>query len=360
MSVFRKKRSPYWHYDFQWRGRRFHGSTKCTTRREADKVEAAEREKAKQFVAQTEAARTSLRLDDVAGRYWSEHAQHLAGAPNAEGNLALLIEYFGKDKLITDITGDDVARLVAWRRGHRKNRVRNTNLISPFTVNHTTEQLRKLFTRCKLWGVRFAHEPVWRKHFLAVPPERVRELSDAEAERLEQHIGDDYAPIFAFARASGLRLAECLLKWSEVDWEAKKIRKPGKGGKMVTTHITTTVRDILWPLQGHHPVYVFTYVPQQKDDIERRPITRVGLQSMWKRLRRRANVTDLRWHDLRHDFGTKFLRATGNLKLTQKAMNHSDIKTTLRYAHVLDSEVAEALERVQKSRTKSRKLKIVV
>ena len=51
---------------------------------------------------------------------------------------------------------------------------------------------------------------------------------------------------------------------------------------------------------------------------------------------------------------------TQNLKLTQKAMNHRDIKTTLRYAHVLDSEVAEALERVQKSRNKSRKLKIVV
>jgi hypothetical protein len=110
---FRKPHSPYWHYDFQWRGCRFHGSTKKTNKREAEKVEAAERERAKQHVAQLQAARTSLRLDDVAGRYWSEHAQHLAGAPNAEGNLALLIEYFGKDKLITDITGDDVARLVA-------------------------------------------------------------------------------------------------------------------------------------------------------------------------------------------------------------------------------------------------------
>jgi integrase len=249
-----------------------------------------------------------------------------------------------------------VAKLVAWRRG---NRARTGGLVSPFTVNATVEQLRKLFTRAKLWGVRFAHEPVWRKHFLAVPPERVRELSDDEADRLEQHIRDDYVPIFAFARASGLRLSECLLQWSEVDWAAKQIRKPGKGGRMVMSHITPSVREILWPLQGHHPVYVFTYVPQGVD-ADRRPITRTGLQSMWKRLRRHAGVTGFRWHDLRHDFGTKFLRVTGNLKLTQKAMNHSDIKTTLRYAHVLDSEVAEALERVQNSRKKSRKLKIVV
>lgn len=360
MSVYRTARSPYWHFDFQWRGHRFHGSTKATNKREAEKVETAEREKAKQIVAQLQAAKTSLRLDDIAGRYWTEHAQHLAEAPTTWGRLRLLIQFFGKDKLLTDITGDDVAKLVAWRRGHR---AKTNGLVSPFTVNHTTEQLRKLFTRAKLWGVRFQHEPVWRKHFLAVPPERVRELSDDEADRLDQHIRADYAPIFAFARASGLRLTECLLKWSEVDWGAKQIRKPGKGGKMVTAHITSTVRDILWPLQGHHPVYVFTSLPQHsgKSQIEmlRRPITRVGLQSMWKRLRRRAGVTGFRWHDLRHDFGTKLLRETGNLRLVQKAMNHSDIKTTLRYAHVLDSEVAEALERIQKSRTKSRKLKIV-
>ena len=66
MSIYKSARSPYWHFDFQWRGHRFHGSTKATTRREAEKVEAAEREKAKRQVVQIEAARTSLRLKDVA------------------------------------------------------------------------------------------------------------------------------------------------------------------------------------------------------------------------------------------------------------------------------------------------------
>jgi hypothetical protein len=48
------------------------------------------------------------------------------------------------------------------------------------------------------------------------------------------------------------------------------------------------------------------------------------------------------------------LRETGNLKLVQKALNHSDIKSTLRYVHVLDKDIADAVERVAKSRTKSR------
>jgi len=71
-------------------------------------------------------------------------------------------------------------------------------------------------------------------------------------------------------------------------------------------------------------------------------------------------VTGFRFHDFRHDFGTKLLRATGNLKLVQKALNHANLKTTSRYAHVLDCEVAAAMERLAESRKKSRtKLRIV-
>jgi integrase len=75
-----------------------------------------------------------------------------------------------------------------------------------------------------------------------------------------------------------------------------------------------------------------------------------GTKAAWQRLRARAGVTDFRFHDFRHDFGSKLLRDSGNLKLVEKAMNHADIKSTLRYAHVLDQDVASAVERVAKSR----------
>jgi hypothetical protein len=162
VSVFRDARSPYWRFDFQLAGHRFFGTTKCTTRREAEKVEASERETAKRRIEQARRSATSLRLDDVAGRYWQEVGQHHAGAGNTERQLGYLISCpaLGKDLLLSDISGDHVARLVAWRRGHS---TRGGALISPFTVNDTTEQLKKLFTRAKAWGVRFDHEPEWRK-----------------------------------------------------------------------------------------------------------------------------------------------------------------------------------------------------
>jgi integrase len=362
MSVYKDPRSPYWQFDFQIGGYRFHGSTKATTKRKAEAVARAERERAKQQVVQIKAARTSLRLQDVATRYWTEVGQHHRDSQRTWHQLGKLAEFFGQDKLLTDVIDDDVARLVAWRRGDR--RPHDDAPISPFTVNDLTEQLKKLFTKAKAWGVRFDREPKWREHWLKEPPERVRELVGDESERFEAETRDDYLPFFRFAQATGLRLQECLLKWPEVDWDAGQIRKIGKGGRLVTSPITSTVREILWPLRGHHHEHVFTFVAQRdysgRIKGERYPVTLNGVKSHWRYLRKRAGVTGFRFHDFRHDFGTKLLRATGNIRLVQRALNHANLKTTARYAHVLDGEVADALERLAESRKKSRtKLKIV-
>ena len=118
MSVYKSAKSPYWQYDFAIGGHRFFGSTKATSKRAAQKVETAERERAKAHVAAISAAKTSLRLDDVAGRYFQEVGQHHVRADNTWRLLSLLLDFFAKDMLITDITDDDVIKLVAWRRGH--------------------------------------------------------------------------------------------------------------------------------------------------------------------------------------------------------------------------------------------------
>ena len=71
-------------------------------------------------------------------------------------------------------------------------------------------------------------------------------------------------------------------------------------------------------------------------------------------------MTDFRFHDFRHDFGSKLLRECGNPKIVQRAMNYANIKTTMKYTHLLDDEVADAMERLAKSRKKSRtRLKVV-
>jgi integrase len=362
MSVYKPKGSPFYQYDFQFRGNRFHGTTRKTSRREAEAVERHEREQIKQqATAKISTSTCRLQLDQVASRFWQEVGQHHSGSDDTWRDISRIVEYFGATRLLTEITNNDVARFVAWRRGHRVVR-KDKSKVVPFicnaTVNRsTTEVLKKLFTRAKKgWGISFKQEPNWKEHILPEPQERIRELVGDEEQRLEDATRSDYLPFFAFTKASGLRLKECLLHWSEVDWNAQQIRKHGKGGKLVTVPITPTIRNILFPLQGHHPDYVFTYVAIRTRDHhikgQRYPITHSGLNYVWQRLRKNAGVVGFRFHDFRHSFATSLLRETGNLKLVQKALNHSDIKTTLRYAHVLDSEVADAMEKVQaKKRT---------
>ena len=61
------------------------------------------------------------------------------------------------------------------------------------------------------------------------------------------------------------------------------------------------------------------------------------------RTRKRAGVVDFRIHDLRHTGATRTLRASKNLRAVQEMLGHADIKTTMRYAHALVDDVAEAM-----------------
>jgi hypothetical protein len=49
--------------DFVWRGHRFHRSTKCTSRREAEQVEREALEQAKRRISAQQTTSTSLLLD---------------------------------------------------------------------------------------------------------------------------------------------------------------------------------------------------------------------------------------------------------------------------------------------------------
>jgi integrase len=271
------------------------------------------------------------------------------------------VNYFGKTKSLTDIDHNEAKMMVAWRRGHHVKGRKKAPLISNATVNRsTTKVLQRIFTFAKTEGAQFEGEPGWTSLLLPEPVERVRELHDDEAAAFDEAMRSDYEPFFEFVRASGLRQKECVtLRWSEVNFGTRQIVRIGKGGRRVVFPITDAIREILFPLQGQHPEYVFTYTAVYGNKRlgrvrgQRYPLTITGTKTAWQRMRAKAGVKDFRFHDYRHDFGTKLLRESGNLKLVQKAMNHRDIKSTLRYAHVLDEDVAAAVERVARSRKKS-------
>jgi hypothetical protein len=262
VSVYKRPSAETYSYDFWSRGQRFHGDTEVRTKREAQAVELRLKAKAKDDL--DEAKRTGngpLLLRYAAGRYWNEVGQHHRDRAGTLNALDLLTKHFGPNKRLDEITDADVAGLVAWRRGHTV-RGRGKKALAPATVNRSVvEPLRKLFIRARVvWRYQFPREPLWRTHLLKEPQERVRELHASEAEAFDGALRPDFEPWFKFASATGLRLAERLITWDCVNWEARTIVTVGKGGGMVATPLTDALVGILEPLRGHHPEAVFTYV----------------------------------------------------------------------------------------------------
>ena len=67
---------------------------------------------------------------------------------------------------------------------------------------------------------------------------------------------------------------------------------------------------------------------------------------------REAKVEDFRFHDLRHTFASHFMMSTGDLPALQKILGHATLAMTMRYAHLAEGHVRQAMNALRFS-TKS-------
>ncbi|MCA1381270.1 tyrosine-type recombinase/integrase [Bradyrhizobium sp. BRP23] len=377
MSVYRDKRSRYFQYEFQIKGYRFYGSTKCDDEREAGEVEKQKRAEAGQQVARWIAEqRGPLTLGRAAARWWDEHGQHLSDI-KIKAVLDRLIAIMGGETLLHAISDDDVSKMVAERR---KDKRRDSTVeidgrskiiyrpITPRTVNRTIDLLRQVMYRARdNWNAALGKVPLWKKHKLKVEKKHTPELSVAQEAALDQiEAGDfDYAELRRFGTIMSLRLSNWFLRWPQVDFELGIVRVIGKGGKAITKPLTKEAYAMLWRRRGHHPEFVWTTVckkkwrnPHNPDDIrevgKRYPITKDGFSSHKDRTWHKAGV-EARIHDLRHTGARRTLRKTRNLKLVQTMLDHSDIKTTADfYADVLIEDLRAGMEETHGAREVAR------
>lgn len=378
MSTYKPTGSAFYVYDFRRGGRRFLGATGATTKREADAVEAKAKLDAEARIRkEREQRRAPMTVDIAFGRYWSEIGQHAATRGAIEWNLAFALDQIGKDTRLDEITDDDISKMVAVRRTHltEAGKLDGKQLWKPVsnaTVNRTTQVIRRVFTRAStVWKALLPDPPTWNNHLLPEPEERVREATFDEEEALFAAVRPDYHDVMEFASVTGLRKKAALLTWTQVDWDnglirwQKKRRRAGQGLVWRTFPISPRVAQILRRCIGHDDVHVFTYVAERtragRVKGQRYPITVNGLSTEWRRSRAESGVVDFRWHDWRHTAGTRTLRGSKDLRAVQKMLGHDDIASTLRYAHVLDEDVRDAIEttaadveRRRESRGKSR------
>jgi integrase len=307
-----------------------------------------------------------MTLNIAAQKYWEQHGARLVRPDQVQKALKWLVETLGPATLIRDIGNPEVAALVAKRRGEAvvniaaakgraadaKRRSRRTRApvkrVSAATVNRTVvEPLRKLLNHCR----DVLEEPVrpikWGRHRQAEPKERIRVLKAGEEEAaLLAALPAKYRPLVKIKARIGPRIFEMVkMKWADIDWAGPRVDIEGKGGSRDTLPLPSDVRDILWALPRRGD-FVFTHEDGCK-------FTYGGVQSAWRRACRKAGIVGLRIHDLRHTAGTNLLASSGNLRLAQRMLRHRDIRSTLRYAHVLDEDLRAALEPATKNATQN-------
>ena len=104
------------------------------------------------------------------------------------------------------------------------------------------------------------------------------------------------------------------------------------------------------PLSGA-AVSVLSALPRPEDNrwviVGRKPGAHLtDLQYPWRRIRARADLDDVRIHDLRHSFASWALALGESLPMIGKLLGHTQVQTTARYAHLANESVKASGSRV--------------
>lgn len=295
-------------------------------------------------------------MSQALGTYWTDVCQHQNSAKTARSQAKMILTVLDGSRAMDSLTNADLMRFVSTRRAVATNA----------TVNRQLQMLGRALRHM----AKIHHASMPAIDLKAVetdePEERVRELTPAEQTRLFKHLRRDLHPLVTFALLTGARIAEiCSLRWSDIDHDNKRITFRLKGGKTLKFPLSRDIAALLSTLPKsdlpEHRRYVFTFEDQSRKDRPRRRIVSSGggLMEDFRKALTEAEIEDFRFHDLRHTFATRLLRQTGNLKLVSRLLGHSKVETTARYAHVLDDDLATALDSVSMlgvSRKKSRSM----
>ena len=173
--------------------------------------------------------------------------------------------------------------------------------------------------------------------------DRRRQAEDLLPDRLEEVVHrrtGTQMRVIRLLMLTGCRLNEIqTLRWEDVNLEAAEIRlRDGKtGARMV-------------PLSGA-AVSVLSALPRPEDNpwviVGRKPGAHLtDLQHPWRRIRARADLDDVRIHDLRHSFASRALALGESLPMIGKLLGHTQVQTTARYAHLANESVKASGSRV--------------
>jgi integrase len=152
-----------------------------------------------------------------------------------------------------------------------------------------------------------------------------------EQRRLFKELPDHLASMALFKVNTGCREQEvCSLRW---DWEIK-VPELGcsvflipelrvKNGEERLVVLNRVAESVIEGQRGGHPVYVFSYAGRRLRKMN---------NSGWRRARERAELPQVRVHDLKHTFGRRLRAAGVSFEDRQDLLGHKSNRITSHYS----------------------------
>lgn len=243
-----------------------------------------------------------------------------------------LLPRFGK-RYIDQITRQDITQMHSERKASGA---------AAGSANRLLIMMRYIFNLALRWelpGIK--SNPTKNVPLMLENNRRERYLTGDETRRLYESVckSDNHMLqlIVPMLILTGARKREVLdAKWEDFDFERRLWRIPTtKLGKPRHLPLSDGVMSLLSTMPRNlKSDYVFANPKTNK------PF--VSIFCAWNTARKKADLSDVRIHDLRHSFASLLINSGRSLYEVQKLLGHTQIKTTQRYAHLSPETLLDA------------------
>lgn len=325
--------------------------------------------------ADKRAARVALTVKELVDSYIADGpatkpAKRASTWANDASNLRCHIEPLLGRKPATAVTAEDASKAIsdiaAGRTAARPTASgRKRGRIAVRGGEGVARRTRLTAAAMYAWGLehgRLKGENPFARVKLAVAPVRERFLSRGEAVRLlaavsELESEEALNPVFAdpirLLLLTGARKTEILgLRWSEVDLAGRALRLPPErtkaGGRTGARRImlSPVAVEILQRRRANTEQGAEFVFPASSAAGHAIALRRPFLKAC-----RRARLSGVRIHDLRHSFASLAVADGASLFLIGKLLGHANARTTERYAHLSGDPLLEAVDSIGRALT---------
>lgn len=102
--------------------------------------------------------------------------------------------------------------------------------------------------------------------------------------------------------------------------------------------MTENIKELFKKLYNSNNKYVFTNPETGNRYYE--------IDRMWRKCLDKANIKNFRFHDLRHTVGTRLAKQGVPVNVIKEILAHSRIETTMRYIHITENSILNALSKL--------------